>query len=160
MEHRYVINQEVIPLAFLTCACCSFPFRFVPRTVWSAKKYVYSANMAYQRYKLSVTYWNKFLNQGMNFFWMVTLFGFVHRFKEFSYVALNKWRSIVNATLGSDWDIFSSYHLPLPWANIIAYFSLRAKCWLRGGVGGQFPRNLNWSKKSNLQSKPCPFLTS
>ena len=24
-------------------------------------------------------------------------------------------------------------------------FSLRAKCWLMGGVGGQFPRNLNWS---------------
>ena len=23
------------------------------------------------------------------------------------------------------------------------YFSLRAKCWVRGGVGGQFPRNLN-----------------
>ena len=22
------------------------------------------------------------------------------------------------------------------------YFSLRAKCWLRGGVGGQFPRNV------------------
>ena len=23
--------------------------------------------------------------------------------------------------------------------------SLRAKCWLREGVGRQFPRNLNWS---------------
>ena len=33
-------------------------------------------------------------------------------------------------------------HLPLPKGNIITYFSLRAKCWLRGGVGGQFPRNL------------------
>ena len=31
-------------------------------------------------------------------------------------------------------------HLPLPYAIIIAYFSLRAKCWLRGGVGGQFPQ--------------------
>ena len=24
-------------------------------------------------------------------------------------------------------------------ANINTYFSLRARCWLRGGVGGQFP---------------------
>ena len=31
-------------------------------------------------------------------------------------------------------------HLPLPQANIYTYFSLRANCWLRGGVGGQFPR--------------------
>ena len=34
------------------------------------------------------------------------------------------------------------FHLPLPLANINTYFSLRAKCWLRGGVGEQFPRNL------------------
>ena len=27
------------------------------------------------------------------------------------------------------------------------YFSLRAKWWLRGRVGGQFPGNLNWSEK-------------
>ena len=31
-------------------------------------------------------------------------------------------------------------HLPLPYAIIITYYSLRAKCWLRGGVGGQFPQ--------------------
>ena len=31
--------------------------------------------------------------------------------------------------------------LPLPKANINTYFSLREKRWLRGGVGGQFPRN-------------------
>ena len=31
-------------------------------------------------------------------------------------------------------------YLPLP--NINTYFPLRAKCWLRGGVGGQFPRNV------------------
>ena len=37
------------------------------------------------------------------------------------------------------------YHLPLPQGNINAYLSLRAKCWLKGGVGGRFPRNLNWS---------------
>ena len=28
-------------------------------------------------------------------------------------------------------------HLPLPQANIKTYFSLTAKCWLGGGVGGQ-----------------------
>ena len=33
-------------------------------------------------------------------------------------------------------------HLPLPQANINTCFSLRAKCWLRGGVSGQFPRIL------------------
>ena len=33
-------------------------------------------------------------------------------------------------------------HLPLPKGNIITHFSLRAECGLRGGVGGQFPRNL------------------
>ena len=40
---------------------------------------------------------------------------------------------------------WESAHLPLPWANIITCFSLRAKCWLRGGVGGQFLRKLHWS---------------
>ena len=34
-------------------------------------------------------------------------------------------------------------HLPLPEVNIITYFPLRANCWLKGGVGGQFPRKLN-----------------
>ena len=36
-------------------------------------------------------------------------------------------------------------YLPLPKANINTYFSRRAKCWLRGRVGGQFPRNVKWS---------------
>ena len=34
-------------------------------------------------------------------------------------------------------------HPPLSWVNIITYFPLGANCWLREGVGGQFPRNLN-----------------
>ena len=34
-------------------------------------------------------------------------------------------------------------HLPFPQVNINTYFSLRAKCWIRGGIGGQFPRSLN-----------------
>ena len=28
--------------------------------------------------------------------------------------------------------------IPLPLANMNTYFSLRAKCWLKGGVGRQF----------------------
>ena len=39
-------------------------------------------------------------------------------------------------------DHYTSAHLPLPLVNINTYFSLRAKCWLRGGVGGQFPINV------------------
>ena len=31
-------------------------------------------------------------------------------------------------------------HLPLPSAYINTYLSLREKCWLKGGVGGQIPR--------------------
>ena len=40
---------------------------------------------------------------------------------------------------------WETVHLPLPKANINTYFSLGAKWWLRGRVGGQFPGNLNWS---------------
>ena len=42
---------------------------------------------------------------------------------------------------GSFYDSGETDYLTLPYANIYTYFSLRAKCWLRGGVGGQFPRN-------------------
>ena len=34
-----------------------------------------------------------------------------------------------------------TYPSPKPTLTL-SYFSLRAKCWLRGGVGGQFPRNV------------------
>ena len=43
-------------------------------------------------------------------------------------------------------DFWETVHLPLPKANINTYFSLRAKWWLRGRVGGQFPRNLIWCR--------------
>ena len=33
-------------------------------------------------------------------------------------------------------------YLPLPYANINTYFSLKAKRWFRGGVGEQFSRNV------------------
>ena len=36
-------------------------------------------------------------------------------------------------------------HLPLPWINNNISFSLGAKLWIRGGVGGQLPRNLSWT---------------
>ena len=37
--------------------------------------------------------------------------------------------------------------LPLPWANFYTYFSLREKCWLKGGVGGQFLRYIIMIRK-------------
>ena len=43
----------------------------------------------------------------------------------------------VTALAGDDLDQF---RLPL---LLNAYFSFRAKCWLMGGGGGQFPRKLN-----------------
>ena len=42
-------------------------------------------------------------------------------------------------------NLWVTAHLPLPWLNINTYFSLGAKLWLRGGVGGQLPRNLDWT---------------
>ena len=48
---------------------------------------------------------------------------------------------MVTCSKVNNFDIFR-FHLP---TYPSPYFSLRAKCWLRWGVGGQFPRNLNWS---------------
>ena len=48
------------------------------------------------------------------------------------------------------WRFWETAHLPLSKANIDTYLSLRAKCWLRGGVGGQFPRNVKLSRFANL----------
>ena len=49
--------------------------------------------------------------------------------------------------------------------NTYMQFFLRAKCWLRGGVGGQFPRNVKWSnnnagdkKSPPSQSRGCHYL--
>ena len=42
-------------------------------------------------------------------------------------------------------------NLPLPQVNINTYFSLRAKCWLWGGVGGQF------SQKRIMIRKVCTW---
>ena len=40
----------------------------------------------------------------------------------------------------SNLGFWETAHLPLPQVNINTYFSLWEKCWVRGGVGGQFPR--------------------
>ena len=42
--------------------------------------------------------------------------------------------------------------LPLPWANINTYSSLRAKRRLRGGVNGQFPRHVKCRIGSSKRS--------
>ena len=44
----------------------------------------------------------------------------------------------------------ASLRFLVPQANINTYFSLRTKWCLRGGVGGQFRRNLNWSFHTDL----------
>ena len=46
-------------------------------------------------------------------------------------------KKMINLLVLGFWE---TAHLPLPYAIIITYFSLRAKCWLREGVGGQFPQ--------------------
>ena len=52
-------------------------------------------------------------------------------------------------------------HLPLPWDNVNTYFSLRAKCWLRGGVGIMTPidyREPARNKNSELWGRmPLPL---
>ena len=46
---------------------------------------------------------------------------------------------------GIKWGVWVTDHLiPFPLVNINTYFSLRAKCCLMGGVGGQLPRHPNW----------------
>ena len=40
-------------------------------------------------------------------------------------------------------------------ANINTYFPLRAKCWLRGGVGGHFPSNLWWVEHTTWKRVAC-----
>ena len=40
-------------------------------------------------------------------------------------------------------DFWETAYLPLPWLNVNTNSSLRAKCWLREGVGRQFSRNLS-----------------
>ena len=42
-----------------------------------------------------------------------------------------------------------------PTPPLTQHFALSEKCycWLRGGVGGQFPRNLNWSQTDHFMSK-------
>ena len=54
---------------------------------------------------------------------------------------INAWETyfVWQINLGF-WEIA---HLLFPYSNVNTYFSRRAKCWLKGGVGGQFPRNLN-----------------
>ena len=53
-------------------------------------------------------------------------------------VASLRWLITVDscAPLRQVGTFLETAHLPLPKANINTYFSTRAKCWIRGGVGG------------------------
>ena len=78
----------------------------------------------------------------MAFYWFITL-GFVdfliQRFEKVMFGTL------LTCTFQISLGFWETVHLPLPQANIKSHFSLRAKCWLRRGVAGQFPGNLTWS---------------
>ena len=61
-----------------------------------------------------------------------------------STVALNACNSC-NDIFANQFRFLGKCPSPSPQANINTHVSLRAKWSLRGGVGGQFPRNLTWS---------------
>ena len=64
----------------------------------------------------------------------------IHKAKKahnlYSFLFSSKYRARVGKRV-----LEKMAQLPFPKANINTYFSLGAKRWLRGGVGGQFPRN-------------------
>ena len=51
-----------------------------------------------------------------------------------------------------DLDFCETVLLPLPYGNVFP--RVRSKCWLRGGVGVQFPKNLNLSSRLALCITP------
>ena len=57
-----------------------------------------------------------------------------------------KFKCVLMALIppSDQFSFWKTAHLTVPYVNINNYFSLRAKCWVRRGVGRQFPRNLNW----------------
>ena len=60
------------------------------------------------------------------------------------------------AYFGINLGFWETIYPPLPWANINTYFSLKAKCWLRGRVGGQFKWSfwtLDWQRLGASQEK-------
>ena len=46
------------------------------------------------------------------------------------------WDKIIILSVWIIIRFWETAHLPLPETEIKTYFSLRAKCWLKGGVGG------------------------
>ena len=50
--------------------------------------------------------------------------------KSYAQERENKWINL---------SFLETAHLPLPEVIINTYFSFREKCWVRGGVGGEFP---------------------
>ena len=67
-------------------------------------------------------------------FWMRTL-----KIKTFS-----QGSSFVLLEMRDHYTFLRNYQPtpPPPQTNINTYFSLREKCWLRGGIGGQFPSKM------------------
>ena len=48
---------------------------------------------------------------------------------------------------------------PSPKSTFNTYYTLKAKLWLRGGIGGRLPSNLDWSHIGNPVFWTFPFLT-
>ena len=54
-------------------------------------------------------------------------------------LAAAQCRAVLRVKKGDQFRFLENCLPTPPQANINTYFSLRAKCWLRGGVGGYFP---------------------
>ena len=60
-----------------------------------------------------------------------------------SFWSQSSWRGPYTSLVdGNDWQVSKNTTYPSLKATFTLTFSLRAKFWLRGGVGGQFPRNV------------------
>ena len=79
-------------------------------------------------------------------------FDIAHKIGGLTLITITDHTCLARINIG----FWENTHLPLLQANINAYFSFRAKCWLKGGVGEQFPRNLNWSLSKDPNRALCP----
>ena len=53
--------------------------------------------------------------------------------------------------LGINFGVWETAHLPRPKPNILPQVRSKCQCWLGEGVGGQFPRNVNWSESRSAE---------
>ena len=76
-------------------------------------------------------------------FFIVTTIGHLHLYekkKSLSNCSVNQRLILTLPHEGVIIRFWETAHIPLPYDNINTFFSLRKKCWPKGGVEGQFPR--------------------